>query len=197
MRMALLMTYLWPGFFQLWLRGRWQGVLPASVFAVLLNIALTATWIWPELLNERVVFASWVGVGCVWVVSILRVRREIPAFLADNSAKESMPGLFIRAQTEYLRGNWFEAESLFQHLVDAGDDVEASLMLATLYRRTGKLDEARRALRLLAQSPKASAWRFEIQQELELIERTAKIAADNGSSSKPFEPRESRMPEAA
>lgn len=197
MRMALFMTYLWPGFFQLWLRGRWQGVLPALAFALLLNVALTATLIWPELLHKHLVFAVWVGVGCVWVVSILRVRREIPGFLADNSGRESMPGLFIRAQAEYLRGNWFEAESLFQHLVDAGDDIEASLMLATLYRRNGRIQEAKQKLRLLAQTPKARAWIFEIRREFELIERATESVAGSSANAKPCEAQESGMPEAA
>lgn len=195
MRMALVMTHLWPGFLQVWMRGRWQGLVQATVFGLLLNLALITTFIWPELLNKHLVVATWGCLACVWIVSILRVRREISTFLSNKSASEPEPGLFIRAQAEYLRSNWFEAESLFRRLTDGRDDVEANLMLATLYRRTGREDRAKRQLQVLAQSPAASAWSFEIQRELELIERAACDVASSGSD---FQDRqESGMPEAA
>ena len=148
---------------------------------------------WTETLSQSHVDRG--CLACVWIVSILRVRREISNFLSNKSASEPEPGLFIRAQAEYLRSNWFEAESLFRRLTDCRDDVEANLMLATLYRRTGREDRAKRQLQVLAQSPAASAWSFEIQRELELIERAACDVASSGSD---FQDRqESGMPEAA
>ena len=195
MRLALVMTHLWPGFLQVWTRGRWQGLVHATAFGLLLNLALVATFIWPELLNKHIVVATWACIASVWVVSILRVRREISTFLPNKSAGEPEPGLFIRAQAEYLRGNWFEAESHFRRLTDDGDDVEANLMLATLYRRTGRKDRAKRQLQILAQSPSASAWTFEIQRELELTERAAHEVASSGSDFQDHQ--ESGMPEAA
>ena len=44
---------------------------------------------------------------------------------------------------EYLRGNWLEAESLLQRLIrESARDFDVHLLLATLYRRTRRYDEA-------------------------------------------------------
>jgi hypothetical protein len=40
---------LWPGLARLWLRGDLRGLLAAVGFAGLLNAALVATLIWPEI----------------------------------------------------------------------------------------------------------------------------------------------------
>ena len=50
-------------------------------------------------------------------------------------------------------------------------DVEALLLLATLKRRRGRLDEARQLLQQLARRDAAAQWHVEIRRERELLRR--------------------------
>jgi hypothetical protein len=80
-------------------------------------------------------------------------------------------------------------------LAESGDDVEATLTLCTLFRRTGRLVQAKQQLEVLARFPRACCWSFEIQRELELIERAANATASSNSDSR--DRQQSGMPEAA
>jgi len=72
----------------------------------------------------------------------------------------------------YLQGQWFEAEkSLVQLLRQNPRDVEARLMIATLFRRTRRWDEALRQLDQLERLEASQAWALEIQRERALIEQ--------------------------
>jgi hypothetical protein len=78
--------------------------------------------------------------------------------------------LFNRAQTEYLKGHWTEAESLLRRrLATAERDVEARLMLATLLRRTKRPDLALEQLHEMERFDESVHWEFEIRRERELI----------------------------
>jgi cytochrome c-type biogenesis protein CcmH/NrfG len=87
--------------------------------------------------------------------------------------------LFLQAQGEYLKGHWFEAESLLQQIIRRSPrDVEAQLMLATLYRHTRRVDEARQRLRLMEAIDGAERWRWEIDQEQRLLKQVTETAKD-------------------
>ena len=80
--------------------------------------------------------------------------------------------MFIRAQGEYLRGNWWTAQTLLEQLLALDRaDVEAQLMLAALYRHTERPGTASRRLRFLEQLAGADTWRLEIEKERMLLER--------------------------
>ena len=65
---------------------------------------------------------------------------------------------------------------MLEQLVKAdARDIEARLLLATLFRRTGRLEEARAALDKLSRSQGAEKWELEIQREQALIDRTPAI----------------------
>ena len=107
----------------------------------------------------------------MWVVSIVRSSRELRDFLADKSTDETLPGLFIRAQAEYLRGNWYRVEHLLSQLLGQRDqDAEARLLMATMFRTTSRFAEARQQLRQLGQLERASEWKMEIEREWNLVE---------------------------
>ena len=83
-------------------------------------------------------------------------------------------GLFIQAQAEYLKGHWFEAETLLRRILrHCSRDADALLMLATLYRRTKRWDEARRQLDRLDRLDGSRKWRLEIAQERERLRKLA------------------------
>jgi thioredoxin-like negative regulator of GroEL len=97
--------------------------------------------------------------------------------LLGNGVRVDDRGLFIAAQGEYLKGHWFEAENLLQEmLVRSPADVDAHLLLATLYRHTRRIDEAHERLRLMERLDGVERWQSEIGVERRLLARATASA---------------------
>ena len=185
---------LWPGLPQLWFRGAWFGLIVAAGFAVVVNGLLAATFVWTAWLDPRLRTAGWIGLGAVWLLALVvarwdlgidwavgrrwsRLRRR--AGLPDGYCEGmSTDDLYREAQTQYLRGNYLQAETMLCHLTDRlGGDVDAQLMLATLYRHTGRLEEAAERLRRLELLEDAGKWQQEIQGEWASLRRVREESA--------------------
>jgi hypothetical protein len=187
----------WPGLAHLWLRGSYTALVWAIGFSLLLNLALVATFLWPALLGVLFSAVVWPIIFLVWLVSswtsVNMVQKlSVPPRMSseqertDFSAEKSgiinhddqsdlstvvSHTLFNRAQREYLKGHWTQAETLLkQRLEQAERDIEARLLLATLFRHSGKLDLAVHQLEQMRRFDDAVHWNFEIQRELQLIE---------------------------
>jgi hypothetical protein len=165
MRMLRYATYLWPGLPRAWFEGAWSGLAMAFLFGLLVNFLALTSFVWIELLPARIVWLGWVLAVAFWAAGALFLSRRggVVEMAADAAAHDD---LFRRGLGEYLKGAWFEAESLFTQLVD-GDprDVEARLMLATLLRHTSRPAEAQRQLDELDRLERAQKWRAEIEHE--------------------------------
>lgn len=158
----------WPGLAELWLAGAWSGLLHATLFGLLLNYALATTLVWTNLVGAEVRFAGWIAVGTLWLLGVWTAWRYTLA------RREPDGDLFSRALSEYLQGNYFAAEAMIQQLLLAdARDIEAHLLLVSLLRRTGRIDEARAALEKLARSHGAEKWELEIMRERQLLDRLA------------------------
>ncbi|MBW3595689.1 MAG: hypothetical protein KY475_00275 [Planctomycetes bacterium] len=157
-------TCLWPGLPRLWWRGEWAGFVVAAGFAAGLNFALVATFMAPHLVNStgRLAGCTLMIVSWLWCVRRGAVRLS-QIYGGDGRYNDE---LFRRAQEEYLKGQWFEAESLLLRLVrEELADVEGRLILATLYRHTRRAELAESQLRQLERYPHASRWGWEIRRE--------------------------------
>jgi hypothetical protein len=163
---ASLATCLWPGLGRLWVDGAWSGLAIAFGFAGLLNLLLLNSLVWTEWVEPGLRWAGWVALSVFWLISAgmsWRWRAE------RNAGNPSIPerDLFPRALGEYLRGNWYEAESICHQLLrDKARDIEAQLMLATILRHTGRAAEARERLDELQSIDDAAKWEWEIANEL-------------------------------
>lgn len=171
MRVATLLTCLWPGLVKLW-RGNWKALVLAVGFAAVLDLLLAATFVWPELLPPSSLPFAWLAVGGYWCFAVwqgFRLRANM-----DKVSGETNLDLFIQAQGEYLLGNWYEAESTLQRLlaVNSGD-VEATLLLATMYRRTHRYKEARDLQKTLSRMDGTQPWRTELDRESQLLKQNA------------------------
>ena len=90
--------------------------------------------------------------------------------LATSDVRSSQ--MFVDAQSDYLRGNWFEAEAkLLQILHHHPRDAESLLLMVGVLRRTKRLKAAMRRLEHLELLETSAAWYFEIQRERKLIEQ--------------------------
>lgn len=163
---------LWPGLPRLWIRGDWAALAIAVAFGAALNLVLVSSFVWPELLPRSFILIGWLVLGTVWLASVFQAYRSLPHLREPPRVDDR--GLFIQAQAEYLKGHWFEAETLLRQLLrHCSRDVDVLLMLATLYRRTGRHDEAAKQLDRLDRLDEARKWRWEIIQERTTLKRLA------------------------
>jgi hypothetical protein len=154
----------------------------AAGFAVGLNGALAATFLFPHFVHPWGRTGSWVALTIVWLVCFRRAVGRLSQFYCGDGRYNDE--LFSRAQEEYLRGQWGLAESLLLRLLrDEPADVEGRLLLATLYRRTQQPDQARAQLDQLERYPHAGRWRWEIHQERNYLQRPVAPAGLNAGES--------------
>ena len=175
----------WPGLAGLWLRGHWSSLVLAIGFSIVLNLALLSTFVWPAFIGVQLKWLVWLATGVLWLVcgwkswnflSSYDKRPSIPVEKPD----ETDDTLFIRAQTEYLKGDFTQAESLLaQQLQRNTRDAEARLLLASIYHRTNRTDRALHQLQQLQRLDTADPWSFEIQRQLELVEQDRSESADD------------------
>ncbi len=164
--------YLWPGLPQL-LQGSWWGLGWALVGAALLNLTVLSTFIWKEWFPEWAKPLLWGSIILLWSGSALASsswNRLLPSLSHPSPAPSNL--LFVEATEFYLQAQWFEAEKrLIQLLRQNPRDVEARLMIATLFRHTRRWDEALRQLDQLERLEASQAWALEIYRERALIQQ--------------------------
>jgi hypothetical protein len=181
-------TVAWPGLARLWLRGDWAGLGTAMLFAAVVNGAIVTTCLWPALVGlegPSVVFSAavWMTVLCFWGASCWSSWRALPRLQPGGDARGD-DALFLKAQTEYLRGHWYDAEQLLQRMLqEAPRDAEAHLLLATLYRHTERWEEARQRLRVVERLQGGSRWLFEVAEEERRLNLAMERADDERESS--------------
>ncbi len=159
----------WPGLAQAWWRGSLPALLAALLFGWGLCILMLATFIWPNWFHSWLVTSCWLGMLVFWVVECARSNWQYGAMQSDATPKAG-DNRFAQAQCEYLKGNWFEAESLLHAiLIDAPRDAEAHLLLASVLRHSRRWPAALRRLEQLELLDTSLRWRFEILRERQLI----------------------------
>jgi hypothetical protein len=151
-------------------------LVAAAVFAIWLNAALLESFMAPVFQTTWGRGVNWAILIAFWLLSFRRAARRLSQIYHGDAQYNDE--LLARAQTEYLRGQWFEAESLLLRLVrEQPDDAEGRLLLATLYRHTRRPELARTHLDRLERRAEGARWRWEILQERTLGERTASVLA--------------------
>ena len=72
---------LWPGLPRLWLRGDWQALGAAVLFAGALNLTLIHSFLWPELLPLPSPLWLWPILVLVWSIATWRGWQSVPDLL--------------------------------------------------------------------------------------------------------------------
>lgn len=159
----------WPGLAQAWWRGSSRGLAAALLFGWALCVLLLATFVWPNWFRPWLVTLCWLGMLCFWTFESIRSHWQL-GNLQRDAGPVAGDDRFAQAQQEYLRGHWFEAESLLHAiLTDTPRDPEAHLLLAGVLRRSGRLSAALRRLDQLVLLDTSLRWGFEIRRERQLI----------------------------
>jgi len=176
-------AYLWPGLPQLWRYGNAAGLILALGLAVLVDVAVLATFGWTELLSPTVRSSLWIGTGILWLISVVYAANW-----DGNPQKGSLPAAgidhFGEALSYYLKGNWFEAERVLATLLELRPrDLDARLLLATLLRHTGRSGEAAEQLDRIEGQDGAWKWDLEIRRERQWLAQASTSAGDSQGSS--------------
>jgi len=155
----------WPGFLNLWYRGEIYSLAISFLFATILNIALLGTIVWPEWL------AAWF-VGSLWaLLAFSGLWSFVTSFFSKARSQHSLPSvecdnLFAEAQSDYLKGQYFEAEATLHRVLATGcEDVEAAFLLASVLRRTARFRQALDCLDRLERLDSSRYWMQEIADE--------------------------------
>ncbi|MFM8704221.1 MAG: tetratricopeptide repeat protein [Planctomycetia bacterium] len=169
MGFARYLTLVWPGMPWLWLRGSLAGLVLAVAFGLAVDVAVVTTWIWSELVDFRLTLALWTATAVVWLASTASAITSFPPPI-PRGRDAAADALFVKARDAYLARDWLAAETKLRALLDlAPTDGEGQLLLGTLLRRVGRLDEATAALETLSRSDSGAPWRSAVARELERI----------------------------
>lgn len=178
MQRATWITCCWPGLPQLWLRGQWRGLVTALTFAVLVNLGLAATFIWPQWWPVGWCQVLWGGLGLTWCITAIHSCRFVAGWKNSTTistdrdwTRQNEDDYFSRAQAHYLKQNWFEAEQCLSSAVSVNaHDVDAFLMLISLFRHTGRHQEAKEVLQHVNTLETNGKWNWELKREQELLD---------------------------
>lgn len=152
---------LWPGLPGLWRRGQARSLGIAVAFAVLLNGTIWATVWRPAGTSTVVVTLAWVLVLGFWSVSAWNSHRQLQQWSALPKSQQ-LDDWYRKAQADYLKGHWIDAEAQLRRVLEfAPADVESRLLLAAVYQRSARSQEAADELRELALQPAAQSWQAE------------------------------------
>jgi hypothetical protein len=146
---------------------------------------LLASFVWREWIGGDALKIGYVALGVVWLLARwqsraqrrdARTERTVSGALdraETESRRSQLDQTFREAQQRYLENDWIAAEQLLLKLLKQdARDVEARLMLSTLWRHQGRREEALRQLDRLERLEAADKWRDEIAAERERLQPT-------------------------
>jgi Tfp pilus assembly protein PilF len=107
----------------------------------------------------------WTVAGCGAIASL--VHNAAQGLLRSQRTQPGCPmEIFSQAQSLYLKGDYFEAERAIATYCGGRDlDVEAALLLASIFRRTHRFPQAIELLDRLSRLERSAYWIQEIEQE--------------------------------
>jgi tetratricopeptide (TPR) repeat protein len=137
--------------------------------AVGLDLLVLGSFGWSELIAPGLRSGLWVGFAVFWIGAAVWSAKQCRRRAAADETNPGETG-FSEALDHYLKGDYYQAEHVLEELLRRNlRDVDARLMLATLLRHTGRLDEAMRQLDTLVRLEGAGKWQWEIDRERELL----------------------------
>lgn len=160
----------WPGLPGLWRRGDARSLAVAVGCSVLVNLAVWGSFLRADAAPSVWSPTVWMVLGVLWAAGCWREVRQRCGSGAVARVRHH-EDLFIQAQTEYLRGHWVESHKLLEQMVARNPlDIEAHLLLASVHRRTKRIDLSCMQLRQVGRLRESGPWRFEISRELALLD---------------------------
>lgn len=170
----------WPGLPRLWYRGDFPSLLMAILFAMALNMALVATFLWPEWLSPWSTRMLWLTLILVSPAAAIRNYLCWQELQSGPQPDSELDDAFVEAQACYLRGDYFEAEAALHRIFAAGkQDIESAILMISILRRTRRWAQALYCIDRLLLLDGAAPWQYELTQERRSIERLSRTMDDS------------------
>lgn len=165
------LSCLWPGLPELWWRGRMSSLPTAIGFTAAVNFVLVTRFLFPQLLPSGLgTMAFWLGLFA-WLFLVVRNVKALPELVTPRVVSEA-PDEFPAAHTAYLRGHWERAERLLGDVLAIEHrDPPALLLLAGVYRQTGRIESAELLLAEIGRLEVSDRWYLEIAAEKQRLDR--------------------------
>jgi hypothetical protein len=157
---------LWPGLAQIWSGQEALGLMLAVLFAVPLNLAVSARCIWSEAFPPGLVGFFLTTAVLVWLVSLAYTMWWVWLCHPERHRGE-IERLYRDAMEAYLQGRWSDSRKRTERILALDEtDADALMHLGTLYVRLQQPVMARRAFRQCLELEKGAKWRWEVGQAL-------------------------------
>jgi tetratricopeptide (TPR) repeat protein len=160
-RLPLLISVPFPGLGHILLRHFFLGIFIGLSFYISLG-ALLSSFIWPAVFYQRLYFG--LVALCIWLYAILDNLRLLRKETLWQKESET---LYRGALEKYLQGKYEDSlRNLRRLLWLKSSDLEARLLIAEIYRQTGKISQAKRALKKIRRLDEQDKWRWEVEEAL-------------------------------
>ena len=168
------LLFLWPGSTGALQYGLWRHLAIALFYGLICQTAFFLSFYWTEFLSPFAKFCVWSAVFTSWLFLSAIASASLKNYRKMRNT-DAAGEAFLEAQTHYLRGNWFETECCLKNLLKKNAyDVEALLLLATLFRHLKRFSEAQKTLADLEKIDASWRWREEIELEKKAIVEDAR-----------------------
>lgn len=169
-------SYFWPGYRRAWDEMDHQSAVVAIAFAWMMvfvgfNLFYWTSWYPGWLVNLATIALVAISIGHGAKRILFGESLASSAITIDDL--EEAERSFRLAQENYLQGSYFEAEQqLLKNLAINEADIESALLLASVYRRSGKFSESLETLAQLQLKERSDRWMTEILVEKEKVLRS-------------------------
>lgn len=165
MRHPPLILAIWPGLPGLVRHGRWSFLAIALGFGFVASAVLFVCGCWSEIIPPESKWWLYGGTAAVWLIFSF-LAGELSVFFDRRLLFDARGDRFLELLGRYLAGEWSDAETAARSILKRnGKDPETLLLLATLYRHTGRIAEATETLAQLKRLETAARWSREIALE--------------------------------
>ncbi|MGI5832699.1 MAG: tetratricopeptide repeat protein [Thermoguttaceae bacterium] len=156
---------LWPGLAGLVRYGRGIFLILAAGFGMLASITLFCCGYWTELIAPESKLWLAGGLAASWLLLTL-VSAALSTLFSGQLAYDEGGDRYLMALDAYLAANWGDAEKIARAILRRNKrDPDTTLLLATLFRHTGRFDEAAEFFDRLEGMEEAGKWTREILAE--------------------------------
>lgn len=156
----------WPGTLAAWMHGDVRSLMIALVYGAILCLSWVGIVLWPMWIPSWRVYGLAGIAGGAALVSL--IHNVVQGNLRSQRRRTGCPdGVLSEAQELYLQANYFEAEQrIAKYCQGRTLDPEATLLLASIMRRTQRFAQAIELLETLQRLDCGRYWNEEIDSEL-------------------------------
>ncbi|UCG32113.1 MAG: hypothetical protein JSU68_10650 [Phycisphaerales bacterium] len=148
---AIVLNLFVPGTGLILARREWLGIALAALFGVLVQLGLWGCLIEPARVPTWLVATCLAGSALVWLAAQYLLRQRL-VLMRNPDVQEELTRLRDQAADHLANGGYKDAWATLQVALAIDDeDLDSNVLVAELLAALGRVDEARKAWRRVAQ----------------------------------------------